>query len=233
LAACFCTLAIHPPYRRRARLLCADAPSASWVVLTDEPADFADLPVRAIRHAPTGPMAIDYRQRLPPTGNGAGAASYHDKRFALVAALQGFDTAIFLDADSRLGALPQLGAFPPGLAVLPVVRATIAAHLATAGPWRRPAFADLARHLVDDADALEAARWCHETCYAVTKDGNEHRFFEAWDRAAVFLQQRGVFSGEGGVMGLAALCAGWSVDYDALGGIAAAIRHEGGGPKLE
>src|SRR5262249_5125495 len=29
---CFCTLAIHEPYRRRARRLCADLPSAQWVV---------------------------------------------------------------------------------------------------------------------------------------------------------------------------------------------------------
>ena len=56
--------------------------------------------------------------------------------------------------------------------------------------------------------------WCHETCYAVTKDGNEDRFFEAWERGAAFLQDLGVYSGEGGVMGLAAACAGWTTDYD-------------------
>src|SRR6267378_6541129 len=93
VTVCFCTLAIHPPYRRRARLLCA-APTVPWLVLTDEPDDFADLQVRAIRHAPTGPMAVDYLARLPPTGAGRGAAAYHDKRFALLAALEDFDTAI-------------------------------------------------------------------------------------------------------------------------------------------
>ena len=40
------------------------------LILTDEPADFADLPVSAIPHAPTGPMAIDYLERLAPTGEG-------------------------------------------------------------------------------------------------------------------------------------------------------------------
>jgi hypothetical protein len=231
VAACFCTLAIHAPYRRRARLLCADAAPAPWVVLTDEPADFADLPVRAIRHAPTGPMAIDYLRRLSPTGNGDGAAAYHDKRFALLAALQAFDTAIFVDADSRIGTLPPLGVFPSGLAVLPVVRKSIAEHLETCGPWRLPAFVELARYLMGNADALHAARWCHETCYAVTKDGNEDRFLAAWGRAAGFLQGRGVHSGEGGVMGLAAAYAGWTPDYEALAGIASLIQHEGGGPK--
>ena len=35
----------------------------------------------------------------------------------------------------------------------------------------------------------------------------------------------------GGVIGVAAAYAGWSVDYDALSILAAAIQHEGGGPK--
>src|SRR3990172_4375406 len=108
MTTCFCTLAIHAPYRKRARLLCADAP--------------------------TGPMAADYLERFPPTGGGRGAAAYHDKRFALLCALQDFDTAIFVDADSRIGALPPLGVFPPGLAVLPVVRKSVAEHLETCGP---------------------------------------------------------------------------------------------------
>ena len=231
MTVCFCTLAIHAPYRRRARLLCADATTVPWIVLTDEPDDFAALPVRAIRHAPTGPMAVDYLARLPPTGDGRGAAAYHDKRFALLAALQDFDTAIYLDADSRIDALPPLGVFPSGLAVLPVVRKSIAEHLDTCGSWRMPIFVDLARHLTGDADILQAARWCHETFVAVTRDGRESRFFEAWSLAADFLQARGVYSGEGGVIGLAAAYAGWSVDYDALTTIAASIEHEGGGPK--
>jgi hypothetical protein len=68
---------------------------------------------------------------------------------------------------------------------------------------------------------------------AVTADGGEGRFFEAWDRAARYLQERGVYSGEGGVIGLAAAYAGWGVDYEALHELAAAFDHEGGGPKSE
>jgi hypothetical protein len=203
-----------------------------WVVLTDEPQDFAGLPVRAIRHAPTGPMAADYLARLAATGDGRGAAAYHDKRFALLAALQDFDTAIYVDADSRIGALSPLGLFPDGLAVLPVVRKSIAEHLDSCGSWRAPAFTELAQHLTGDAGVLQSARWCHETLVAVTRDGCESRFFEAWGLAADFLQARGVYSGEGGVIGLAAAYAGWGVDYDALTNIAASIQHEGGGPKV-
>jgi hypothetical protein len=231
MTVCFCTLAIHAPYRRRARLLCGDAPAVPWVVLTDEPQDFAGLPVRAIRHAPTGPMASDYLAHLPSTGDGRGAAAYHDKRFAILAALQDFDTALYVDADSRIGALPPLGLFPAGLAVLPIVRKSIAEHLEACGSWRTPVFVELARHLKGDAGILQAARWCHETLVAVTRDGSESRFFDAWDAGADFLQARGVYSGEGGVIGIAAAYAGWGVDYEALASIAASVQHEGGGPK--
>lgn len=85
---CYCTLAVHEPYRRRARLLCADLAPAPMVVLTDEPGDFADLPVRAIRLEPSGPMARDYLGGLPATGGDLGGAAYHDKRFAIAEALR-------------------------------------------------------------------------------------------------------------------------------------------------
>jgi hypothetical protein len=233
MSTCFCTLAIHAPYRRRAQRLCASAPTVPWVVLTDEPDDFASSPVRAIRHAPSGPMAVDYLARLPATGDGRGAAAYHDKRFALMAALYGFDTAIFLDADSRITALPPLDAFSPGIAVVPVVRWSIARHLETAGPWRLPVFTELATHLTGKADILQTARWCSEPVIAVTRDGRDSRFCVAWSLGAGLLQSREVYSGEGGVIGLAAAYAGWHVDFDALTGLAAAIEHEGGGPKAE
>jgi hypothetical protein len=200
-------------------------------VLTDEPDDFSTLPVRAIRHASTGPMAVDYLAHLAPTGEGRGAAAYHDKRFALLAALQDFDTAIYVDADSRIASLPAVGVFPSGLAVLPVVRKSIAEHLSTCGSWRMPLFVELARHLTGDAEILQSAQWCHETLVAVTKDGHESCFFEAWSLAAEFLQTRSVYSGEGGVIGLAAAYAGWNVDFAALNCIAGSIQHEGGGPK--
>jgi hypothetical protein len=161
MAVCFCTQAIHAPYRRRARMLCADTAPVPWVVLTEEPADFADLPVRAIPRAPTGPTAIDYLQHLAPT---VGAAAYHDKRLALQAALQDFDTAIFLDADSRLDVLPVIDAFPAGLAVTPIVRESIAVHLKTCGTWRLPALDALARDLMEDPDVLHTADVSPRSC---------------------------------------------------------------------
>jgi len=228
---CLCTLAIHEPYRQRARVLCNDAPNLAWVVLTDEPADFSDLPVRAIAHTPTGPMAVDYLSRISPTGENRGAAAYHDKRFALMGALEQHQTAIFLDADSRINCKPRLGTFPPGISVLPVVRRSIMAHLQIAGAWRLPSFVALAEHLTGSADILHDAHWCQESCIAITRDGREEKFFETWGCAAAFMQEREVFSGEGGCIGLAAAIAGWTVNYDAVTSFGATLQHEGGGPK--
>lgn len=229
--ACFCTLAIHPPYRRRARLLIADVPSVPWIVFTDEPEEFAKLPVRVFRHAPVGPTAIDFLTRLPPTGNGRGRPAYHDKRFVLQAALEEFETAIFVDADTRIRSLPALPRFLPGIAVDKVLKTNITDHLKRYGQARRPAFEQLALELLGDSNALNTARWCAEALFAVTRDGNESRFFEAWARGARFLEDREVYSGEGGVIGLAALYAGWTVDYRSLTKLAAATQHEGHGPK--
>jgi hypothetical protein len=176
-------------------------------------------------------MAVDYLTEIGPTGNGQGAAAYHDKRFAIEAVLRDHETAVFLDADSRFDRSPESPRFPPGLAVAPLVRNSIAGHLETCGAWRLEAFAALAVHLTGGDAVLHEARWCHETCIAVTRDGREGRFFDVWGAAARFMQARGVFSGEGGVIGLAAACAGWSVDYAAIEPVLAASRHEGGGPK--
>ena len=195
------------------------------------PKDFADQPVQAIKHTATGPMALDYLASLPPTGEGRGAAAYHDKRFALLAALEQSDTAIYIDADSRISSLPSLPSFPSALAVTPIVRKRVTEHLETCGTWRLPFFEELARQLTGDVTILQRAHWCHETLLAVTKDGRETRFFEAWGKGADFLQSRGVFSGEGGVIGIAAEYAGWSVDYESLSTLATAVHHEGGGPK--
>jgi hypothetical protein len=50
---------------------------------------------------------------------------------------------------------------------------------------------------------------------------------------ADFLQSRSVYSGEGGVIGIAAAHAGLMVDYDTLTPLANSILHEGRGPKKE
>src|ERR1044072_2040240 len=146
--ACFCTLATHPPYRRRAQLLIAGAPAMPWIVFTDEPNEFVDLPVRAIRHVPTGPMAIDFQPTLPPTGGGRGAPAYHDKRFVLQAALEEFATAIFVDADTRFKSLPMLPRFHPGERGERAWGAGTADPRSRGGQAEKPAFEQLAIELI-------------------------------------------------------------------------------------
>lgn len=210
-----------------------DVPEVTWVVLTDEPREFEELGVRAVKHVPTGPMAADFLTKLPGIGNGGGAAAYHDKRFALQAALEEFETAIFVDADTRIRSLPaRLPLFKPGIAVVKELNASIDEHLSRWGSDRRPVFEKLAVELTGGVEVIKTARWCSEALFAITKDGNEGRFFETWERGAEFLQNLGVFTGEGGVIGLAAVCAGWTVDYQTMDKLAASMTHEGGGPKI-
>jgi hypothetical protein len=140
-------------------------------------------------------------------------------------------TAIFIDADSRIKSLPRFPHFRPGIALDKRLRTSIADHLSRWGQMRKPGFEELALELIGDANVLNSAPWCSECLFAVTKDGNESKFFEAWGRGAKFLQGRGIFTGEGGVIGLAAVYAGWTVDYRSLTKLVAATEHEGGGPK--
>jgi hypothetical protein len=209
-------------------LLLADATEAPWVVLTDEPGDFEGLEARVICHAPIGPMAEEF---LTWKGNGMGRPAYHDKRFALQATLKEFETAIFVDADSRMNGVPKLPIFPPGVAAVKEVYASITEHLSRWGSHRLPAFEELALQLTGSKETLESARWCSEALFAITKDGNESKFFDAWDYSAEFLHRKNLFSGEGGVIGLAAVCAGWKVNYNTLSKLAAVTHHEGLGPK--
>ena len=122
---------------------------------------------------------------------------------------------------------------PTCVAVLPVVRKSVAEHLATCGTWRLPVFEELARQLAGDVEILRRARWCHETLIGLTRGDSTTDFFDTWSRGADFLESRGVYSGEGGVIGVAAAHAGMNVDFDSLNSLASSIQHEGGGPKNE
>lgn len=235
MTVCFCTLAIHAPYRERARRLAIDLHPAPLIVLTDVLADFDDLTnVRASLHAPTGPMAIDYLRTPKLDGGGGGTAAYHDKRFAVLAALQFSPTAVFIDADSRVVggelSIPQLSS---PLAVRPGVPESVPSHLERYGPERKPAFDELAHILgLTSQQYLNESFWCDETLYAVTATlGGLRTFFTAWDISVKFLHDSGVYSGEGGVMGLAAARAGWEVDFKTLTQFSSLVVHEGGGPK--
>jgi hypothetical protein len=130
-----------------------------------------------------------------------------------------------------MSGVPRLPVFSPGIAVVKELHANIPEHLSRYGPERLPAFEKLALQLTGSAETLKSARWCSEALFAVTKDGNESKFFEAWERGAEILHSQNLFTGEGGVIGLAAVYAGWTVNYKTLNKLASSTRHEGLGPK--
>jgi len=159
-----------------------------WFVLTDDPDDFSDLPVRAIPARPDGSDGRDYLALLPPTGEGAGPPPITTKGSRSSPRSK---TSIPLSTWMQTRASPNFRGSTPSHPVSPCCpswRRSVAEHLDTCGSWRLPAFEALARHLTGDIEILKTARWCHETCIAITKDGRESRFFAAWTQAADFLQ---------------------------------------------
>ncbi len=225
----FGTLAVSADYRSRALLLAADLatalPGATLVVATDDVADFAHLEnVRTVAVTPTGPVAADYT----PAMRLGGAGAYHDKRFALEAALELAPTAVLVDADSRLHGPVVVPALAPGLAVAHGTPESVLSHLLWAGVRRLPAFIGLARHLGDES-LLSRGLWCQESCLAVRRDDRSADFVAAWGAAAGYLQGRGLFSGEGGVIGIAAALVGWEPSFTALDVLGESVQHERGG----
>jgi hypothetical protein len=101
---CFCTLALGERYRRMAIELAKDieryAPGVKFVVLTDKPRDFSgNSNVLAFKHGQRGIFAC-----------------YNDKRFVIEKALSLFDSAIHIDADSKITAdVPSDLKFSPGI----------------------------------------------------------------------------------------------------------------------
>lgn len=79
---CFGTLAVGKRYRTHAIMLAKDiqeqAPNVSFVVLTDQPADFAE-----------------YKNVIPIKHRLQSVKGYHDKRFVIEKSFERFDTCIF------------------------------------------------------------------------------------------------------------------------------------------
>jgi len=70
-----------------------------WFVLTDDPDDLFKICPCSDPARPDGSDGVDYLALLPPTGEEARPPPITTKGFALLAALENFDTAIYLDAD--------------------------------------------------------------------------------------------------------------------------------------
>jgi hypothetical protein len=184
----YCTLALGNEHAGYARFLADDLREygQTLAVLTDRPDFF-----RRCRNV----IARDFpRERF----------SYHDKRFALLLALEHDNTAIFVDADCaiRFGAPHAAVAsalnhdFPPGFHGW---------HIGSLGLYEEYAQVEaLAREwgLHFDRDQVVY----QEILFALTREGGrEQRFFENWARFAEEAAARGsAGAGEGVCFGIAA-----------------------------
>jgi hypothetical protein len=60
---------------------------------------------------------------------------------------------------------------------------------------------------------FEEAQWVGESLFIITRDeGKEQDFLKIWSKLATYSELRGMYSGEGSIMGLAATKVGWQID---------------------
>jgi len=193
---CFCTLALREKYQKLTKTLAEDlqkyAPQSSLVVGTDAPQYFDNSPnVIAFKHTQKGILHC-----------------YNDKRFVLEKSLKLFPTAIFIDADTRLiESLPDNLDFTPGI---------VGCHQSMVEHNKKYRPRDLP-NLIRVSEKLgipsEQVNWIGESLFIVTRDGGkEQEFLHFWGKIALYLEMKGMHSGEGSIMGLAAAKVGWTVD---------------------
>ncbi|MFM7424317.1 MAG: hypothetical protein ACKO7W_04870 [Elainella sp.] len=210
---CFCTLAFGAAYRQAAKALAAQAePFGIQVfVATDDPADFRDssnVVAGKVRRT-----SILY--------------AYNDKRFALAMALEQFECAVLVDADSVIS-----GNLPAQLQVMPGMTASVKytsleTDLQTYHSRSLPAFTALAKRLQIQ---LSETAWVCENLIIIRRDqGRELEFLRAWAFADRWLGVRHVFQGDAAFIGMAAKAADWTVqnDHPAFQQLRQAIVNQG------
>lgn len=192
---CFCTLALGNKYRLMTKQLAEDldkyCPSAVIVVGTDVTSDLDRCSnIIAFEHQQKGILHC-----------------YNDKRFILERALLEFSSAIYIDADTRIiESIPLNLEFPPGLTGL---FKNALKHISQYRPQDLGKIKDVAAKLNIPIDKVN---WIGESLFVVTREeGKEKEFLQMWDKITSYLELKGMHSGEGTVMGLAANKIGWNV----------------------
>jgi hypothetical protein len=193
---CFCTLALRKKYQQLTKTLAEDlqkyAPQSKIVVGTDAPQYFDNVPnVIAFKHNQKSILHC-----------------YNDKRFVLAESLKLFPTAIFIDADTRLiESLPDSLDFTLGIVGC---NQSLVEHNKKYRPRDFPNLIKVSEKL---GISSEGVKWIGESLFIVTRDeGKEQEFLEWWGKIALYLEMKGMHSGEGSIMGLAAAKVGWTVD---------------------
>lgn len=192
---CFCTLALGSKYRLMTKQLAEDlanyCPSSVIVVGTDAIDEFKNCP---------NIVAFEHQQKSI-------LHCYNDKRFILERALLEFPSAIYIDADTRI-----IETIPDNLEFLPGITGLFKNALNHITQYRPQ---DLAK-IKDVADKLnisiDKVHWIGESLFVVTRDeGKEKEFLQMWGKITSYLELKGMHSGEGSVMGLAATKVGLNV----------------------
>jgi hypothetical protein len=146
---------------------------------------------------------------------------YNAKRFVIGRALAGAQTAVFIDADSRVKAhIPMAVKWPAGLSA---AHENLLAHLER---WWPSKFEEVrgAAHAI--GAPLDSAAWIGESLYVVARDGGrELDFIMWWADLALRICRTGFRGGEGNIMGLAAAKAGLSVSWGPWAQLKASVSH--------
>ncbi|MGB3491141.1 MAG: hypothetical protein WBA57_00325 [Elainellaceae cyanobacterium] len=197
---CFGTLAVGDRYRAHAQLLAQDiqryAPQTSFVVLTDQTAEFA-----AHNHVVAVPHTLQ------------SVKGFHDKRFVIEKALEHVDVCMYLDSDVRI-----LGPVPTQTQWLPGITARTGCNILKHNEAKQkrkalPKIQHVAQTLAID---LTQTFWFHEFMFTVKKQaGVEREFLKVWQTMSYFFEMNELHDGEGNVMGLAAQKAGLTLQLDA------------------
>lgn len=198
---CFCTLATGKRYRTHAKMLANDiqkhSPTTQFIVLTDKPIEFQEYSnVQAFYHKIQS------------------IKGYHDKLFVLQKALELYDTSIFLDSDVRIiGTVSSDMEFLPGITAR--TGTNIIKHNSASDRAKQkylPVILELGEKLSIN---LEQTSWIHEFMFALKKDnGKELEFFRLWSDISQIFELKGIYNGEGSIIGLSAAASGLTIRYD-------------------
>ncbi|ARV57227.1 hypothetical protein BZZ01_00010 [Nostocales cyanobacterium HT-58-2] len=206
---CFCTLAIGKNYRLLAQQLAQDleknSPGISVVIYTDKPEDFK-----------TNPNTLAYKHQQQGI-----LLCYHDKRFVLAKALSNFRAAIYIDADTRITSKISNIHWQPGITA--GHWENLIEHASKYNPERLEFFKKIASKL---NLPLENTNYIGESLFVIARDeGREGKFFEQWGHIGRYLELKGIHSGEGNAMGLAATLVGWNIKTEGWQEIKQAVKH--------
>ncbi|MFB2920568.1 hypothetical protein [Aerosakkonema funiforme] len=192
---CFCTLALGSKYHALAKQLAGDlekySPGTKLVIYTENPAEFKEQKnILAFQHQQQGILHC-----------------YHDKRFVVEKALSLFRVVINIDADTRIKEkIPEELKFEPGIFGR---NENLLDHIKKNRPANLQIIKNIANKLNIDGDK---AKWIGESLYIVVRDnGREKEFIKIWGIIGSYLELKGMHSGEGNAMGLAAAKMGWNI----------------------